>query len=394
MRPIPALLLVACNVSPDPNDSPADPVVDLAVECQRVRAAEVHGDEGTDELNVEVFTSGLAIPWAIDWLPDGTALVTERAGTVRRIDANGNLEPAPLATVPITDGGEGGLLGLAVHPDFEENRWIYLYYTTAGVGGVRNVVERWTVSADGTAATADTLILNDIPARQFHNGGRLRFGPDGLLYVGTGDATTPEWSQDPDNLAGKLLRIRDDGSFPDDNPWGSAAVLTGLRNLQAFDFRDDGRVVLADHGPSGSPVENSWTDHDELNVADFGDNLGWPDIYRCQSEEGLRPPSMTWAEALPPGGGAFVPSSAIPSWEGDFVLGVLGFGDDIGHLHRFTLAADGNVERSEVYLRGEYGRMRDVAVGPDGALYVTTSNCDGRATCPDEGDLVLRITGN
>ncbi|MEO0605336.1 MAG: PQQ-dependent sugar dehydrogenase, partial [Myxococcota bacterium] len=361
------------------------------VECQRVRAADVHGEEGTDELNVEVVASGLTVPWSIDWLPDGAALVTERTGTVRYISADGTLRAESLATVSISEGGEGGLLGLAVHPDFATNRWIYLYYTASGPFGVRNLVERWTVSADATSATAESVILDDIPARQFHNGGRLRFGPDGLLYVGTGDATNPDSSQDPDDLAGKLLRIRDDGSVPEDNPFDSAAAIIGLRNLQAFDFRDDGRIVLADHGPSG---DNGWTDHDELNVAEFGDNLGWPEVYRCQSREGLRPPSMTWAVALPPGGGAFVPASAIPSWEGDFVVGVLGFGDDIGHLHRFTIADDGNVTRSEVYLRGQYGRMRDVAVGPDGALYVTTSNCDGRATCPTEGDVVLRITGN
>ncbi|MEM6926580.1 MAG: PQQ-dependent sugar dehydrogenase [Myxococcota bacterium] len=391
MRSLSALFLAACGMSQGSIESTPPPSVDLAVECQRVRAAAVHGEEGTDELNVEVVASGLTVPWSIDWLPDGAALVTERTGTIRYIGADGTLRAAPLATVPISEGGEGGLLGLAVHPDFATNRWIYLYYTASGPFGVRNLVERWTVSADASSATAESVILDDIPARQFHNGGRLRFGPDGLLYVGTGDATNPDSSQDADDLAGKLLRVRDDGSVPDDNPFGSAAAILGLRNLQAFDFRDDGRIVLADHGPSG---DNGWTDHDELNVAEIGDNLGWPTIYRCQSRDGLRAPSMTWAVALPPGGGAFVPASAIPAWEGDFVVGVLGFGDDIGHLHRFTIADDGNVTRSEVYLRGQYGRMRDVAVGPDGALYVTTSNCDGRATCPAEGDVVLRITGN
>lgn len=388
---LPWLLLACGDPAPTPADSPTIEPDALAVQCQRVRDG--HGDVGTDALDVQVVASGLTVPWAIDWLPDGTALVTERTGTLRRVSPNGDLAAEPMATVPITEGGEGGLLGLAVHPDFASNRWIYLYYTAAGDGGVRNLVERWTVSADGTQASPERVILDDIPARQFHNGGRLRFGPDGLLYVGTGDATTPAFSQDPASLAGKLLRIHDDGRVPDDNPWDSAAWVMGLRNLQAFDWRDDGRIVLADHGPSGSPVENFWTDHDELNVAEPGDNLGWPEIYRCQRREGLRQPSMTWAEALPPGGGATVPASAIPSWAGDFVVGVLGFGDDIGHLHRFSIADDGNVTRSEVHLRGEYGRLRDVVVGPDGALYATTSNCDGRATCGPDGDRVLRITG-
>jgi glucose/arabinose dehydrogenase len=384
------LLLVACAGSSTDTDTDTPDGADLDVTCERVRSG--YGDDGAVALNVEEVASGLEIPWSIVWLPDGAMLVSERTGAIRRVEADGTVVDTPVADVPITPSGEGGLLGLALHPDFSSNRWLYVYYTLRSGNGVVNQVERWVVSEDGTSATADRVIVADIPALQFHNGGRIRFGPDGHLYVGTGDAGIPDLSQDPESLAGKLLRVTDEGEIPDDNPWGTAAWVIGIRNLQAFDWRDDGRILLADHGPSGLPAENGWEGHDEVNIAEPGDNLGWPDIYRCQEEEGLRPPSMTWQDALPPGGAAIDPGSAVPDWAGSFLVGVLGFGDDIGHLHRVTFSDDGNVETSEVYLQGEYGRMRDVVVGPDGALYVTTSNCDGRATCPAPGDRILRIT--
>lgn len=371
-------------------DATAAPPEPLAVDCQEVSRG--YGPEGETELDVSIVASGLEIPWAVDWLPDGSMLITERGGALRRVTREGELLAAPIATIPITSGGEGGLLGLAVSPDFATDRAVFLYYTS-NQGGVHNRVERWVLSEDLASAAFDAIVVGDIPARQFHNGGRLRIGPDGMLYIGTGDATTPAFSQDPDNLAGKLLRVTLEGDVPADNPWGSEAWVMGLRNLQAFDWRDDGRIVLADHGPSGLSVENGREGYDELNVAEPGDNLGWPDVYRCEEDGALRAPSMTWRDALPPGGAAVVPASAIPSWEGDVVVAVLGFGDTIGHLHRFVTSPDGNVLLSEVYLQGEYGRMRDAIVGPDGALYVTTSNCDGRATCGPEGDVVLRVTG-
>lgn len=383
--------------TPSPTDGAVDAPVDatapvpLAVRCQEI--SDGHGAAGATALDVTVVGSGLSVPWAVDWLPDGSMIVTERVGSLRRVDPNGDLIEAPLAAVPITTGGEGGLLGLAVSPSFDADRAIYLYFTSNQGGPVHNRVERWRLADDLGSAAFDAVVVDAIPARQFHNGGRLRFGPDGHLYVGTGDATTPAFSQDPQNLAGKLLRVRPDGTVPDDNPWGSAAWLIGLRNLQAFDWRADGRLVLADHGPSGARVEGGRTGYDELNIAEPGDNLGWPDVYRCESQGDLLPPAMTWRQSLPPGGAAVVPATAIPSWAGDVVVGVLGFGDNVGHLHRFALSDDGNVTLSEVYLRGEYGRLRDVTVGPDGALYATTSNCDGRATCAAHRDRILRITG-
>lgn len=392
-----SLFLAACNTGdPAKNTDDTDGVddtdvvsTDLAVECIRERSTDF-GEVGTTTFDVEVVLDGLAIPWSVGWLPDGSMLMTERDGRLS-VAAPGETTTTTLAQVPVTGSGEGGLLGLAVHPEFATNDWFYLYYTADAGAGLENRVERWTYN--GGAPALDQPVVEAIPARQYHNGGRLRFGPDGKLYIGTGDAGDPDLSQDPDSLAGKLLRVNDDGSIPADNPWpDSASWLIGVRNTQGFDWRADGRIVLTDHGPSGLGPENGRTDHDEVNVAEPGDNLGWPEIYKCQKEEGMNAPSMTWARAMPPGGAAIYTGTEIPEWQGDLFIGVLGFDADVGHLHRISLTDDGNVSLSEVYLRNAegYGRLRDVVMGPDGGMYVTSSECDGRGTC-GPGDVLLRI---
>ncbi|MFN3199547.1 MAG: PQQ-dependent sugar dehydrogenase [Bradymonadia bacterium] len=351
------------------------------------------GDPGATELNIEIVADGLSIPWGLDWLPDGAMLVTQRSGDILRVNTDGELQAEPVATVPITPSGEGGLLGLAIHPDVATNGWIYIYATVGRGNTLRNEVQRWVLNEAATSATFESVIVADIPALLFHNGGRLRFGPDGHLYVGTGDAGEPGLSQDVSSLGGKLLRVTDEGMVPDDNPFpGEAAYLIGVRNTQGFDWRADGTIVITDHGPSGLPAELGRTDYDEINVVAPGDNLGWPDIYQCETAEGMQTPRKTWARAMPPGGTAIYTGDSLP-WQGDVFIGVLGFEADVGHLHRISLDASGNVTASETYLRGDegYGRLREVVMGPDGHLYVTTSNCDGRGEC-GAGDLILRLS--
>lgn len=373
-----ALALGGCR-----NDEAADPP-EL---CVLVRGA--HGAPGTASVKAKVVASGLEVPWAIGFLPGGGMLVTERPGRIRLV-RDGAIA-ATVATLRVA-GGEGGLLGLAVHPRFEENRLFYIYLTVGERGRIENRVERWALAPDSRSAELDRVILRGIPAARFHDGGRMRFGPDGMLYIGTGDARAPERSQDRSSLAGKILRVSPDGEAPGDNPFpGSPVFLLGLRNPEGFDWRDPRTLLVADHGPSG---EMGMRGHDEISVAKAGENLGWPAIHGCEARAGMVTPQIAWQEAVPPGGAAFYTGRAIPEWRGSLIVATLG----AKHLHRVALSAADprQVERHEAYFRGDsptgFGRLREVIMGLDGELYVTTSNCDGRGICPAEGDRILRIT--
>lgn len=346
------------------------------------------GAAGTVKVRAEEVVRGLDVPWGIAFLPNNQMLVTERPGRVRLV-RNGQLQARPVATLSVTArGGEGGLLGIAPHPEFATNRFFYLYYTTDQGGRSVNRVERWRLSENGQQAQRDRIILDNIPVAAFHNGGRLRFGPDGMLYIGTGDAREPGTSQDADSLAGKILRVTPDGEIPSDNPTpGNSAYISGIRNTQGFDWLDRNTLLVTDHGPSG---ELGRTGRDEVTVAKAGDNLGWPTIYGCQTRSGFVSPSISWVTAVPPGGAAIYTGNAIPEWKGSLIIGTLGS----RHLHRLSFNPNnpGQVQRNEVYLQGVQGRLREVIMSPNGELYVTTSNCDARGECPPERDKILRIT--
>jgi glucose/arabinose dehydrogenase len=344
------------------------------------------GPDGTVSFREEVVAEGLEVPWGIAFLPGGDALVTERPGRVRLL-RGGVLQPTAVANVAIADSDEGGLLGIAAHPDFASNRQFYLYVTTEDGGRAQNRVERWTLSEDRASATFDRVIFARIPSATYHDGGRLRFGPDGMLYVGTGDARDPDLSQSAQSPAGKLLRLTPEGEVPSDNPFpGSPVFILGIRNTQGWDWRDANTLYITDHGPSGDTLRRA---HDEVNLAKAGDNLGWPEIYSCEAQKGLVTPSLTFEDAAPPGGAAIYTGDAISEWKGSLLVGTLGS----RHLHRvvFDEQDPRRVIKHEVYLRDTRGRLRDVIMGPDGHLYVTTSNCDGRGNCGARKDLILRL---
>ncbi len=344
------------------------------------------GDSGTVNIQVEEVARGLEVPWGIAFLPDGEMLVTERAGRIRLV-RDGELAPSPIATISVTDSGEGGLLGIASHPDFTNNRFFYVYYTVDDNGSPVNRVERWQLSSDGLSASPAGIIIDDIPVALYHNGGRLRFGPDGMLYVGTGDARDPDTSQNIESLAGKILRLTPDGQVPQDNPFADNPVfVSGIRNTQGFDWLDESTLVVTDHGPSG---ELGRTGEDKVLIATAGDNLGWPTTQNCQSEDDSVTPSLVWRDAVPPGGAAIYTGDAIPEWQGSLIIATLGS----QHLHRVVFEPEsvGSVETHEVYLQNELGRLREAIASPDGDLYITTSNCDGRGSCPPEQDKILRI---
>ncbi len=380
--------LLACNQSQETISAKPDttqPVVAKS-EAGCLLVENNSGPQGKVNVRVEEVVSGLDVPWGLAFLPNGDILVTERGGAVRLVQ-KGKLRPQPIAKIKVTASGEGGLLGIATHPDFARNRFFYVYFTADINGSPINRVERWLLSPDGTVAKFNRRIMDNIPVAQYHNGGRIRFGPDGMLYIGTGDARQPELSQNVKSLAGKILRITPDGKIPPDNPFpGSPVYITGIRNTQGFDWLNNKTMWVSDHGPSG---ELGRYGHDKVSVAKAGDNLGWPTIHACESMPGLVTPAIVWEQALPPGGATIYMGNKIPEWNGSLIVASL----RAEQLQRVVIdPQSGRVQKHEVYLQDQHGRLREAIMGPDGELYVSTSNCDGRGSCPAKKDKILRIT--
>ncbi len=331
---------------------------------------------------IETVAENLTIPWSIDWLPDGTALFTERNGNLRAIQ-NGELLQEPLLTLGV-GAGEGGLLGVAVDPDFEKNNYIYLYYTYTEFVTTSNKVVRYQLN-DRTV-TEDKVLIDGIPGASYHDGGRIQFGPDGKLYITTGEAGNPDLAQDLNSLGGKILRINSDGTIPEDNPWKDSPIYTiGHRNPQGIDWDESGNLVATEHGPSG------WRGvaHDEINLIIPGANYGWPDVIGDETAEGLQNPILhtgddTWA----PSGAEFYNGDKIPEWNGKYFVATLRG----SHLHMIDFDLENNkVISHEKLFQDEFGRLRDVQTGPDGYLYILTSNQDGRGIPSSNDDRILRI---
>lgn len=323
---------------------------------------------------VKVVAEGLDTPWAIAFLPNGDFLVTERAGRVRLV-TNGKLKEEPVGEVgEVREIGEGGLLGVAIHPEFSNNNFVYFYYTySESSGETLNRISR-TKFENGKLAVEE-VILDKIPGASNHNGGRIKFGPDKYLYITTGDAGNPSLSQNKDSLAGKILRVTDLGMSVVGNPFQNLTYTFGHRNSQGIAWDENGELFATEHGPSGIPGGN-----DEINKIESGKNYGWPDIQGDETRAGMETPIKnsgklsTWA----PGGAAF-----YKDWL--FFAGLRG-----QSLYRAKIR-DGRVEELNEYFKGKYGRIREVVLGPDEALYITTSNNDGRGSPKEGDDKVLRV---
>jgi glucose/arabinose dehydrogenase len=313
----------------------------------------------------EVVT-GLAVPWGIAFLPDGTALVGERdTGRLLRIspgstDVVGTLE----VRSRVDEGGETGLLGLALHPRFQDNRLLYAYLST----DADNRIVRLTF--DGALGKPEP-ILTGIGTSTHHNGGGLAFGPDGLLYASTGDAENPASAQDTDSFDGKVLRMTDAGQVPGGNPFDNLVWSLGHRNVEGLRFADDGRLWIAEFGDKGA---------DELNLVRRGRNYGWPDVEGSDGRDGYADPLAQWpVDQCSPSGIAIAAGRAwLGALQGECVWSVVLDGPEAGTTRR--------------HLAGRYGRIRSVALAPDGALWVTTSNRDGRTDPRPGDDRILRVT--
>lgn len=337
---------------------------------------------------VETVVTGLEVPWGIVWLPDKSMLVTERAGRVRLIE-NGKLVAQPAFTVPdVAPSSESGLMDISLHPKFAENKFVYLAYAY-NKGGKRDKVVRYKYA--DKKLTEPKIIIEDMPAAPNHAGMRARFGPDSKLYITVGDATEWDDAQKMDTLAGKTLRLNDDGTVPQDNPFiGKQGVRPeiwsyGHRNAQGLAWQPGtGTMFQTEHGPSS--FEGKGSGGDEVNIVEAGKNYGWPVIHHTERREGMESPLLEYSPACAPASAMFYNGSQLPAFKGNLFFGCL----RSKRIIRVTL--DGRrVVSQEDLLVGTYGRIREMAEGPDGFIYFATSNRDGRGSPAKDDDKILRI---
>lgn len=315
----------------------------------------------------EVIATNLNIPWEIAFLPSGEMLVTERGGKLLKLSNSAKKIISEIYGVKHI--GEGGLLGLTLDPNFKLNKFIYLYSTTDQKGELSNRVERYKLNGD--KLDERELLLDGIKGSSTHDGGRLAFGPDRNLYITTGDAGNPNSAQDKNSLNGKVLRIKSNGSIPEDNPFNNAVYSFGHRNPQGITWDKDGNLWITEHGPSGN---------DEINLIVNGGNYGWPEIKGMLTKDGMISPVIesgkndTWAPA------------GLTHKDGYlFFAGLRSqtlYQAKIGSNNSLTLQSS---------LKNEFGRLRSVVVGPDGNLYLATSNTDGRGIAKEGDDKIIKI---
>lgn len=324
------------------------------------------------EPQVTTIAEGLKVPWEIAFLPDGRALVTERAGRVRLLTQELTLEPEPVAEIDVftEENGEEGLLGIAIDPEFESNGFVYLFRSTPDGSG--NEVARYRFADDRLVEEA--VVLEGIVAYIFHDGGRIHFGPDGALYVSTGDATLGDPARDPSSLNGKMLRLTDfrgEGGTPE-------IVSLGHRNVQGFGWQPGTDLLVAtEFGPDAN---------DEVNIIREGADYGWPDAQGDDSDNGSVPALVDFEDNIVAPSGATFVSQPGSAWSGNFLFACLR-----GQQLRRLVFDGEEVIENEALFEGEFGRLRTVVEGPDGALYVLTNNTDGRGEPREGDDRILRI---
>ncbi|MEV5412612.1 PQQ-dependent sugar dehydrogenase [Thermopolyspora sp. NPDC052614] len=315
--------------------------------------------------NPRVLVSDLEVPWAIAFLPDGDALVTERnSARIVRVNAEGRVSEVG-AVEGVVPRGEGGLMGIAVSPDFERDHFVFVYFTAQD----DNRIVRYRYQ-DGLSDPK--VILSGIPSGGIHNGGRIAFGPDGYLYAGTGETGQSGLAQDRESLGGKILRMTMDGEAPPGNPFGDSLVWTyGHRNVQGLAWDESGTMYATEFG------QNTY---DEINRIEKGHNYGWPEVEGIGGDDRYTDPLLTWStDEASPSGLAYAGGSL-------WVAALRGT-----RLWQVPVA-DGEVRGPRGLWQGEYGRLRSVTPTPDGrALWVGTSNRDGRGSPAESDDRILLV---
>jgi glucose/arabinose dehydrogenase/cytochrome c553 len=344
----------------------------------------------TTPYRVEVLARDLHVPWAITFLPDRRIFFTERTGAVR-VMHNDQLLPDAALTIDVAQGNKMGMLGLVADPHFARNHFLYLAYDY-NVQPVDPAHPQYRMRIVRYVERKDKLIepkvlLEDIPAWTNHTGGRMRFAPDGTLYITTGDANEPPMAQRPDVLNGKILRIYSDGTVPADNPFvhqrGARPEIWsyGHRNPQGIDFEPgSGRVIETEHGPLGG---------DEVNWILPGHNYGWPVIDHRKTHEGMESPLLEFSPSIAPGTASFYRGKTFPELKGNVLVGCLR-GEGI-----LRIELDGaNVRHASWLFHRTFGRIREITESPEGYLYISTSQQDPVEGTPrpgDDDDLLMRV---
>ncbi|WP_312354989.1 PQQ-dependent sugar dehydrogenase [Aminipila sp.] len=329
---------------------------------------------------IQVAAYNLSVPWALDISDEGTLYFTERSGNIKRIEEE-NSEPQTifLFTEPFIATGEGGLMGLALDPEFSQNHYIYVMHTyMEDDNQISNRVVRLIVQ-DGEAFI-DKILIDKIPGGQIHNGGRIKIGPDQKLYITTGDAGDSVLAQDINSFAGKILRIELDGGIPEDNPFEASPVYSwGHRNPQGLAWNTNNILYASEHGPMG---------HDEINIIVTGGNYGWPLAQRYEEPSDMvvqRPLIHSGVDTWAPSGIAFIEDGP---WQNELLVTNLRG----NQLLAMSLNEDGTqITDNQPWFQNTFGRLRDVIQDTDGTIYFSTSNLDGRGNPGAGDDRIIRL---
>jgi glucose/arabinose dehydrogenase len=353
-------------------------------------AADRFFPDGKD-VKVEPWVEGLEIPWSLIFLPDGRALVSERPGRIRAIK-DGRLREEPYATLEVAHVGEGGLMGLARHPDFPRYPYIYAMHTYRKGDKLYNRVIRLKDS-DGQGVF-ERVIFDSIPGGRFHNGGRIGFGPDRMLYIATGETFASRLAQNLNSLGGKVLRVTADGELPRDNPFPASPIFSyGHRNPQGLAWHPETKDLFSsEHGPSGEFLLFA---NDEINVIVKGGNYGWAGVVGAPGQKPYLDPLIVWKKTTPPSGMTFYTGNLLPQFKNDLFVATL----RSQALIRITVQREAGLYRVKAIerwfahddSRGKFGRLRDAVEGPEGVIYFLTNNRDGRGDPTAGDDRIYRI---
>lgn len=329
---------------------------------------------------LEDVATGLFVPWDLVFTSRNRMLLTERNGRIREI-VDGKLNPTPLLTFDeVHQEGETGLLGMALHPDYAHNKYVYVSLV---VDGPKLQVLR--LKDEGTKLVKDKVIMDNIPTGQYHAGSRLVFDKSGLLYVTAGEGTVKERAQQDSSLAGKVLRMTDEGGLPAGQ--ASYVFAKGLRNSQGLAFLDDSTVFLTDHGPSGFDGPGGG---DEFNIGHMGDNFGWPVVDHDKTAPGMVTPFRVYTPAIAPASALLYTGSQFPEWKNSILVGMLA-GKGIMQVSLEKTGSSWRITDTQKLPNIDVGRVRALVQGPDGDIYMTTSNRDGRGSINKGDDKVLRL---